>query len=429
MIIVAICFQVMEIYNTVETHESLPECQEVTLVLENYLRDFQALAEWFRLKWEYENTPPPQRPTSLAWDISKTNLTKSGKSSPSSIGKASPRKGRASPLSSITEPIKPKEDSTLSVVDIGVSKPVEEVAKPVVDSPSEDQKTYDILRKVGVESSEKSTSTDDFPKLLPPLKRSVVKINQECQTDEVTKPKSEPVAKPVKIATRPAYSTALARTVVSKPAQPNTKPAFKVASAGTAPKPAPRPLIAFRSGLSRSKTISEMKSSSEPRQILTAKPKAPANYSSSSETIVNHNNRNKSIGSSTETISNENVKHSDGWLTVKCRSRFKNSRKSDTAAYWATRFDQVSSTASLPALALLPDNPESKKTITKSTKDNINTLKSLKKLDSSVAKLKAKVSDCGETRGSGRSLLQRSQTTLAKVADLNNYENVMGGGE
>jgi hypothetical protein len=61
-----------DLYRTCESDENIPATKEVILVFENYVRDFRNLADWLRLKWEYENTPAPQRPTSLTWEVRKT---------------------------------------------------------------------------------------------------------------------------------------------------------------------------------------------------------------------------------------------------------------------------------------------------------------------------------------------------------------------
>ncbi|XP_036329123.1 calponin homology domain-containing protein DDB_G0272472 isoform X1 [Rhagoletis pomonella] len=103
---------VNEIYQTVECCENISWCQEAILVLENYVRDFKALSEWFKVSWDFESRPLQQRPHSLAWEVRKSNPaprvraksltspTMSGKSSPSACpctsGKSSPCCGGSS---------------------------------------------------------------------------------------------------------------------------------------------------------------------------------------------------------------------------------------------------------------------------------------------------------------------------------------------
>ncbi|KAF5297125.1 hypothetical protein FQA39_LY02705 [Lamprigera yunnana] len=509
---------VVEIYSTVETHDSITECREVMLVLENYLRDFQALSDWFQLKWEYEHTPVPQRPTSLAWEVSKTNLPKnrSGKSSPNiSSGRNSPNvSGKISPRiltkskSTCTSPLLINEDilehKTKSIkfdsmgagdslvktnafsdvceqndiapslieikeqignateiksdplpnmslnLDTSSGKPIPKLL--IIDSPSEDQKTYDIVRKIGVQSAEKSTNTDAFPNLPPIKKVCSIKVNQECQTDEnekkplITRPTKVDANKTIK--TKPAYSLALTRNSVTKPTLPIKTLPKPIVIPKTPTKVLRPPLVKapINAGLSRSKTVGDIKpptsattksvikskisSCSKPLGATTTKPKSinvvnrlpkklPNKISSSAETIVNKNsnetvnisNSRNNITSSVETITAEGSQKnlpSDGWLTVKCRSRFKANgkpRKSDSDLPWTKRFHQLSATASLPALSLLPEGAELQREETKSSTSAI-TKKPFQNL---------KLSLDASTRQ--KSCLKRSHTTLSKITD------------
>ncbi|XP_061917315.1 S phase cyclin A-associated protein in the endoplasmic reticulum isoform X4 [Entelurus aequoreus] len=60
-----------EIYVTCESDQSVVECREVLMMLDNYVRDFKALIDWIQLQEKLEKTDAQNRPTSLAWDLRK----------------------------------------------------------------------------------------------------------------------------------------------------------------------------------------------------------------------------------------------------------------------------------------------------------------------------------------------------------------------
>ncbi|KAJ8667445.1 hypothetical protein QAD02_009108, partial [Eretmocerus hayati] len=86
------------IYETCEQDENISECKEVILVLENYIRDFHNLIEWFKVKWAYETSPPPLRRTPLAWEVRKTSPCRMWTSSTSKPGSPLPRLSPTIPL-------------------------------------------------------------------------------------------------------------------------------------------------------------------------------------------------------------------------------------------------------------------------------------------------------------------------------------------
>uniref|UniRef100_A0A1I8NHE2 S phase cyclin A-associated protein in the endoplasmic reticulum N-terminal domain-containing protein n=1 Tax=Musca domestica TaxID=7370 RepID=A0A1I8NHE2_MUSDO len=131
---------VNEIYQTVECYENISSCQEAILVLENYVRDFKALGEWFKVSWDYESRPVQQRPNSLAWEIRKSNpaprVRAKSLSSPTVSGKSSPcphaYSGKSSPC---LEGLSPRKGVRVNVRELFASSKrlINEIQKDAED--------------------------------------------------------------------------------------------------------------------------------------------------------------------------------------------------------------------------------------------------------------------------------------------------------
>lgn len=60
-----------ELYVTCESDQSVVECKEVLMMLDNYVRDFKALIVWIQLQEKLEKTDAQNRPPFLAWEVRK----------------------------------------------------------------------------------------------------------------------------------------------------------------------------------------------------------------------------------------------------------------------------------------------------------------------------------------------------------------------
>lgn len=193
---------VNEIYQTVECYENISSCQETILVLENYVRDFKALSEWFKVSWDYETTPLPQRPHSLAWEVRKSNpvprVRAKSLSSPVSVsGKSSPCfSGKSSPCSTIEEKnLSPRKNLTSkSATRVNIRELFSSSKRPpqpeTINKPEESNKQQMQQQQLQPQPQEEPNedestkiSWNDMVEMEIPIEISVEKRDQYAQTD------------------------------------------------------------------------------------------------------------------------------------------------------------------------------------------------------------------------------------------------------
>lgn len=148
------------------------------MVLDTYSRDFRNLIDWFKIKWEYETTPPPQRPVSLAWEIRK--------SSPGKIH------GMRTPEPSLVEAVRrkiPFQDSThssktSSAVNSGDESSVSDhpFEMPVVSEKSTFSFTENIMQVVQ-DLKDEANKDDKKVDVIYEEKRECEMVDEVCQTD------------------------------------------------------------------------------------------------------------------------------------------------------------------------------------------------------------------------------------------------------
>nr|CAD7401139.1 unnamed protein product [Timema cristinae] len=221
-----------DIYQTCESNESVSECKEVILVLENYTRDFHSLIEWYRLRWEYDNTPPPQRPNSLTWEVRKSS---SGKTRSAMGPKRSPQN-------------KTYDPAVVLAAQLGKKHTFLEMQQATNDIPttqSIDNKTVvpnftSVHDGVSMAKQLDNVTEEDKPSMVHQASQTDMEL---CIEDSDGGLKFIPVAQPISLAPIATTNTAtvITTTVSTAPMPPNSnKPLLRSTVALRSPVASPR---------------------------------------------------------------------------------------------------------------------------------------------------------------------------------------------
>ncbi|KAL1391472.1 hypothetical protein pipiens_012365, partial [Culex pipiens pipiens] len=457
---------VNEIYQTVECYENLPSCQEAILVLENYIRDFRALAEWFKVSWDYEATPLPQRPQSLAWEVRKSNpapRVRKPISSPGISGKSSPSfSGKNSPCHALDGKFGHQEGGWGRMIQCQ-QQPQQQVVECgslenyVLKLDQYTQTNLDDENLTLAEYLEKYCKKEEEVKVESAVVEVVdeVKVVEDLEDKKVVEEKVEvkKVAAPVtkyaavvtSAVTKPAIRTSLqSKTVPPARSIPPKTVKTTVPAAPAAPSNVRKSATLSSLSQTVTKTVSlPAKSATTMIEINNRRTdglKQPAPPPTTSKLSFSRKTSRDDIDSSSSTLKastdrlgsrssiNEgstkggrvqnvtsrrsepksmpsDANGNDGWYTVKTKRR--------SSLHWATRFNQPSGYASLPTLSLLDENGNAEEADKQESSENVGKPKPAKSTPAPAPQVPAKPTPAlnGPTR-------QKSDLTGLKLKTL-----------
>ncbi|XP_017765346.1 PREDICTED: S phase cyclin A-associated protein in the endoplasmic reticulum [Eufriesea mexicana] len=365
------------IYQTCEEDENISECKEVILVLENYTRDFHNLIEWFKVKWAYENSPPPLRRTPLAWEVRKTSPCRIWNST--IIPKSTSPLQRMSPTESVCrspvdqvisenksvtidnkvnhikgEPVhKLIKDNKSNISKNNVIN-VSEKYKSAIDKGSNQSLSKDKLASIKVNKTLVKHTVAVKTNNISPDQKANEGLSREVKGKLDTKGTSKSVktsdtsssnsTKGIINANKPAYSTVSQMKVV-KPKQPTLPETPK--------------FVRSKTTLNDKNTSVSNKTRPGTSVIVRQRYQSIDNKISEQSSLKKDQNRdiNGSVEVLTKQTCTKTKEETDGWQTVRSRYR----RGSTHNLNMSTRFHKPSTATSLPALSIESPSEKNKK--------------------------------------------------------------------